>query len=128
MACNLVHLSNLKVKKYYNLVSIDYNNKVKYICKMGKLLDIQLYGRNYDPDVDLLFQKEDGETFRFQADFSPSYGFTEYNMEESEDIVRERVQTRTHSLKSEILGNDWALSPENVVAIQGIDTSMYLQE
>ena len=127
MSNNLVHLSNLNVKKYYNLVSVDHNKKIKYICEMGKLLDIQLYGRNYDPDVDLLFQKN-GENFRFQADFNPSYGFIEYNIEETEDVVRERIQCRTHILKNEILGNDWALRPENVVATQGIDISMYIQE
>lgn len=128
MENNIVQLSDLKVKKYYNLVYIDHNSKVKYIRKMGELIDIELYGRTYDPDVDLLFQQEDGETSRFRADFSPSYGFTEYNIEESEDIVRERVQTRTCILKNGILGNDWALRPENVVATQGIDTSMYIQE
>jgi len=123
MTTRAIHLSNLEVGKYYNLVSIDHNKKIKYIKTMGKLVNINLYGRSYDPDVEFTFYNE--KIYKYEPSFNSSFAYTEYPGEETEDQVRARIQERTNILYNEIVSNDWALRPENVVATQGINVSQF---
>ena len=125
MTTRAIHLSNLEKGKYYNLVSVDHNRKIKFIKTMGKLVDINLYGRSYDPDVEFTFCNEQGVMYKFEPSFNSSFAYTEYPGEETEDQVRARIQERTNILYDEIMANDWALRPENVVATQGIDVSRF---
>uniref|UniRef100_A0A6C0LDZ7 Uncharacterized protein n=1 Tax=viral metagenome TaxID=1070528 RepID=A0A6C0LDZ7_9ZZZZ len=125
MTTRAIHFSNLEVGKYYNLVSIDHNKKIKFIKTMGKLVNINLYGRSYDPDVEFTFCNEQGIMYRFEPSFNSSFVYTEYPGEETEDQVRDRIQERNRAIQYEIVSNDWALRPENVVATQGINVSQF---
>ena len=125
MTTRAIHFSNLKVGKYYNLVSIGHNKKIKYIKTMGKLINVCQYGRSYDPDVDFIFHNEQGEMYRYQPNYNSTFAYTEYPGEETDDQIRNRIQERTNILHNEIIGNDWALRPENVVATQGINVSQF---
>jgi hypothetical protein len=86
-------------------------------------MQIQQYGRTYDPDIILHFQDETVNPFRLFT-IDPSFGSTEAYIEyqpDTEEMSKARIQERTRILEQEILGNDWALRPENVVLTQGID-------
>jgi len=133
MTTKFVMFSGLQVGRYYK--RIKFNNGIRMVdiqlgetdstniksCqKLGKLLDIMQYGRPYDPEIFLRFQDETGKGF----DVDPAFGSTEAYIEyeyETEEMVKARTQERTRILEQEILGNDWALRPENVVLTQGID-------
>uniref|UniRef100_A0A6C0JEE3 Uncharacterized protein n=1 Tax=viral metagenome TaxID=1070528 RepID=A0A6C0JEE3_9ZZZZ len=121
--------------RYYKLIRIKSEYSVKnfpfdkinkqYIeseVDLGQVLDIKLYGRSYDPYLCFIYHDVDGEKKEFYPTFSSSEIYLEYNPY-SEEKSKMRVQKRTSILKEEILGNDWALRPENVVATQGIDIS-----
>jgi len=98
---------------------------VHEITDLGKLVDIEQYGRSYDPDILFLFQKDE-MTYRFEPAFGSADAYIEYEEDTDEDSMR-RTFERTALYKDEILGNDWALRPENVVATQGIDLSMWAE-
>jgi hypothetical protein len=100
------------------------NKNIKNKVYMGKLLEIRQYGRPYDPDISLHFEKDDGITFDYDPSFGSSEAFVEYEPF-TEEKSKSRIQHRTSILRDEILGNDWALCPENVVATQGIDISRF---
>lgn len=120
MTTRAIHLSNLEVGKYYNLVSVDHNRKIKFIKTLGKLINVCKYGRPYDPDIDFIFHNEQGVIYRFQPSFNSVLAYTEYAGEETDDQIRNRIQERNRAIHYEIVSNDWALRPENVVATQGI--------
>ena len=98
---------------------------VHEITDLGKLVDIEQYGRSYDPDILFLFQKDE-KSYRFEPAFGSADAYIEYEEDTDEDSMR-RTFERTALYKDEILGNDWALRPENVVATQGIDISMWAE-
>jgi hypothetical protein len=98
---------------------------VQEITDLGKLIDIEQYGRSYDPDILFLFQKDD-QAYRFEPAFWSSEAYIEYE-EDTEEDSRRRILERTARCKDEILGNDWALRPENVVATQGIDVTNWAE-
>uniref|UniRef100_A0A6C0B9V0 Uncharacterized protein n=1 Tax=viral metagenome TaxID=1070528 RepID=A0A6C0B9V0_9ZZZZ len=125
MTTRAIHFSNLEVGKYYNLVSVDHNRKIKFIKTMGKLINICQYGRSYDPDVDFIFHNEQGIMYRYQPNYNSTFAYTEYPAEETEDQVKARIQERNRLIHYEIASNDWALRPENVVATQGINVSYF---
>jgi len=93
---------------------------------LGKLLEIRQSGRPYDPDIILRFEMETKAGNKIVIDFEPLFGYSEAFIEyepDTEEKSKERTQKRTSILKDDILGNDWALRPKNVVATQGIDLS-----
>jgi len=137
MTTSFIMLSRIRTEKYYNLIvfnkkitMIDIqlgstkNENVDKITNMGKLIEIRQYGRTYDPDISLYFENENGDKFEYDPSFGSSEAFVEYEPD-SEEKSKSRIQYRTSILRDEILGNDWALRPENVVATQGIDTSRF---
>jgi len=87
---------------------------------LGKLLQIEQYGRSYDPDIILHFQNESGKIFKFDPSFGSVEAYVEY---EPEQMSKARIMMRFRILEEEIRGNDWALRPENVVLTQCIDMS-----
>ena len=125
MSNDMLEMSEVKAGRYYYLVFQEYDESIRYIEKLGVLISVTLSGRPYDPDVIMNFKNENGEIYTFDPPFSSSYGYIEYVGEEREEDIKKRVQARTRVLRDEIVGNDWALRPENVVATQGIDLSMY---
>ena len=130
-----VLLSGVRVGKYYKLITFRNGIRMTEIQlgrtdkknldlaeTLGKLLEIRQYGREYDPDILLVFEMPNGNLL----EFSPTFGYSEAYIEYEPDTEKqsmERTQKRTSILKIEIEGNDWALRPENVVATQGIDLS-----
>ena len=130
-----VLLSDIRPNRYYNLLlfnrgirmteiqlGVTDRKNIQEIIPLGKLVEILQHGRPYDPDISLKFEKENGEIFRYCPGFGSSEGYVEYMPDTEEDSMR-RIHERTMILRDEILGNDWALRPENVVATQGIDLS-----
>ena len=130
-------LSDLRNGRYYSVIKF-YNGirmrdiqigetQKSYISEnlpLGKLLEIRQYGRTYDPDIQLYFERENGDKFDFYHTFGSMEAYVEY-FPDTEEKSMERIQTRTRLLQVEIEGNDWALRPDNVVATQGIDVSHY---
>lgn len=128
MSTNVLEMSEVKAGRYYYLVFQEYDESIRYIEKLGVLISVTLSGRPYDPDVIMNFKNENGEIYIFDPPFSSSYGYIEYVGEEREEDIKKRIQKRTQILRDGIVGNDWALRPENVVATQGIDLSIYSRE
>ena len=132
MTTKFVTISQLRVGRYYNLIHFNHGIRMTHIMlgetdttniksgrNLGKLIEIEQYGRSYDPDIVLHFETDIGIEF-----FDPSFGSTEAYVEyEPEQMSKARIMMRTRILEEEILGNDWALRPENVVLTQGIDIS-----
>ena len=132
MTTQFVTFSQLRVGRYYNLIHFNNGVRMSHIMlgetettniksgrNLGKLIEIEQYGRSYDPDIVLHFETDIGIEF-----FDPSFGSTEAYVEyEPEQMSKARIMMRTRILEEEILGNDWALRPENVVLTQGIDIS-----
>jgi hypothetical protein len=132
MSVSFVLFSEVKIGNHYRRLRFQHGirqidvqrrktdlENVLEITDLGKLIDIEQYGRSYDPDILFLFQK-DGNAYRFEPAFGSSEAYIEYE-EDTEEDSRCRILERTAHCKEEILGNDWALRPENVVATQGID-------
>ena len=129
MTTKFVVFSDLRVGRYYNLIKFNHGIRmidiqlgetdsanIKSQRNLGKLLQIEKYGRHYDPGVVLHF-----ETDSVIESFDPSFGSVEAYVEyETEEMSKARIMERTRVLEQEILGNDWALRPENVVLTQGI--------
>jgi hypothetical protein len=139
MTTEFVLLSGIIPNKYYNLITFKEgikmrdvmlgqteNKNIRETIKLGKLVEIKEYGRPYDRDVSLYFEAENGETFIYDPSFGSSEAYVEYELDTEEKSIK-RIQERTLELKVEILGNDWALRPENVVATQGINISNFTQ-
>jgi hypothetical protein len=95
---------------------------IKSERNLGKLLQIRQYGRPYDPDVILHFEDEKGQEYELDPTLGSSEAYVEYEPD-NEEMSKARIVERTKILEKEILGNDWALRPENVVLTQGIDIS-----
>jgi len=136
MSIDFVLFSELQIGKNYR--SVRFQHGIRYldiqrrntamenvheITNLGKLIDIEQYGLSHDPDILLLFQKNE-TTYRFEPVFGSIEAYIEYEEDTEEDSMR-RTFERTAICKDEILGNDWALRPENVVATQGIDLSIW---
>jgi hypothetical protein len=133
MTTKFVMLSGIRVDHYYNLIKFNQgisiidiqlgetdSTNIKSQRNLGKLLQIQQYGRPYDPEIILHFQDETVNPFRLFT-IDPSFGSIEAYVEyETEEMSKARILERTQLLEEEILGNDWALRPENVVLTQGI--------
>ena len=128
-------LSDLRVGSYYNLIKFNHGirmtefqlretsrRNIKSERNLGKLLQIRQYGRPYDPDVILHFEDEKGQEYEFDPTLGSSEAYVEYEFD-TEETSKARIVERTKILEKEILGNDWALRPENVVLTQGIDIS-----
>lgn len=128
MSTNILEMNEVKAGRSYCLVFQEYDESIKYIEKLGVLISVTLSGRMYDPDVIMNFKNERGEMYTFDPPFSSSYGYIEYIEEEKEEDIKKRIQKRTKILRDGIVGNDWALRPENVVATQGIDLSIYKKD
>jgi len=136
MTTKFVTLSQVRVGRYYNLIHFNHGIRMSHIMlgetdttniksgrNLGKLIEIEQYGRSYDPDIVLHFETDNGIEF-----FDPSFGSTEAYVEyEPEQMSKARIMMRTRILEEEILGNDWALRPENVVLTQGIDLSGWVE-
>jgi hypothetical protein len=128
--------SDLRAGRYYNLIKFNLGIRmvdiqlgetdsmnIKLERNLGKLLQIEQYGRPYDPDIILHFQDESEKPFRLFT-LDPAFGSTEAYVEyepDTEEKSKIRIQERTLLLEQEIIGNDWALRPENVVLTQGIE-------
>jgi len=134
-----VLLSGVSVGKYYKLITFRNGVRMtdiqlgrtdkKYIDvaeTLGKLLEIEIYGRPYDPDILLFFEMPNGNRLEFTPTFGYSEAYIEYEPD-TETHSMERTMKRTSILKNEIETNDWALRPENVVATQGIDLSNWAE-
>jgi hypothetical protein len=136
MTTKFVTISQLRVGRYYNLIHFNHGIRMTHIMlgetdttniksgrNLGKLIEIEQYGRSYDPDIVLHFETDIGIEF-----FDPSFGSTEAYVEyEPEQMSKARIMMRTRILEEEILGNDWALRPDNVVLTQGIDISGWVE-
>jgi len=132
-------LSGLRIGKFYKVITfregvryydimmgvID-NKKIHETNMLGKLIEIRQYGRQFDPDILLLFEDSKGNKLEYEPFFGCVEGFVEYEPD-TEERSKERIQERTSILKIEIEGNDWALRPENVAATQGIDLSCWTE-
>jgi hypothetical protein len=130
-------LHEISVGKYYKLLTFRNGIRMTDVRKgtidnkfinntdtLGKLLEIRKHGRPYDPDITLYFEGPDGKPLQFDPTFGMTEAYIEYEVD-TEEKSRQRIHKRTAELKLEIIGNDWALRPENVVATQGIDTKTY---
>jgi hypothetical protein len=135
MTTEILLLSELRVGKHYKLITFRHgirmtdiqrrridNKNIDQAETLGELLEIRQYGSTYDPDIILRFNIGNGNIIDFEPSFGLSEAYIEYEPE-TERKSRERIQKRTSILKDEIIGNDWALRPENVVATQCIDIS-----
>jgi hypothetical protein len=133
-------LSDIRVGKYYKtitfLVGVRYydimmgvidNNKIHETNTLGKLLEIRQYGRQYDPDILLIFEDSKGNKFEYEPSFGCVEGFVEYEPD-TEEMSKKRIQKRSSILKEDIESNDWAFRPENVAATQGIDLRNWKEE
>lgn len=144
MTTEICLLSDLRVGKHYKLITFlngirmtEIQSRMvdkKYLEEpktLGKLLEIRQSGRPYDPDIILRFEMETKAGNKIVIDFEPLFGYSEAFIEyepDTEEKSKERTQKRTSILKDDILGNDWALRPENVVATQGIDLSCWAND
>jgi hypothetical protein len=137
MTTKFVTLSHLRVGRYYNLIHFNNGVRMSHIMlgetdttniksgrNLGKLIEIEQYGRSYDPDIVLHFEDEQGHQYAFDPSFGSTEAYVEY---EPEQMSKARIMMRTRILEEEILGNDWALRPENVVLTQGIDISGWVE-
>jgi hypothetical protein len=70
----------------------------------------------------LHFEDEQGHQYAFDPSFGSTEAYVEYEFD-TEEMSKARIMMRTRILEEEILGNDWALRPDNVVLTQGIDLS-----
>jgi hypothetical protein len=133
MTTKFVTLSQLREGSYYNLIRFNHGIRMTHIMlgetdtaniksgmNLGKLLQIEQYGRSYDPDIILHFQNESGKIFKFDPSFGSVEAYVKYDPDE---MSKARIMMRVRILEEEIRGNDWALRPENVVLTQGIDLS-----
>ena len=119
---NLIHFNN-RIRMSHIMLGETENTNIKSGRNLGKLLQIEQCGQPYDPDVVLHFETDSGIEF-----FDPSFGSTEAYVEyEPEKMSKARIMMRTRILEQEIVGNDWALRPENVVSTQGIDLSGWVE-
>ena len=100
------------------------DKRIKEVKTLGKLINILTYGRPYDLDVLFYFEEENGNKIEYEPVFGMTEAFIEYEPD-SEEKTKLRIQERTNMVRDGILGNDWALRPENVVATQGIDITDY---
>jgi hypothetical protein len=129
--------SDICVGKWYKLITFRQGIRITDIMlgemkqediiileTLGRLDEIRQYGRHYDPDVAFYFERECGTILKFEPNFDCRQAYLEYEPDTEEDS-RKRVQERVQLLKQDILGNDWALRPENVVATQGLDISHF---
>jgi len=91
---------------------------------LGKLLEIKTPSRPYDTIITLYFERPTGKPLEFDTTFGMTEAYVEYEID-IEEKSKQRIHERTAELKLEIIGNDWALRPENVVATQGIDIHTY---
>jgi hypothetical protein len=132
MSINFSTIFDLCPGKYYKLLKFKYGIKIidiannitsikniENIKKLGKLLEINEYNYFYFED------EVNGKKFYYKplCTFTEAYQIYEYNEEENSKL---RIYERNNILKNQILGNDWALRPENVIYTQGIDTSNFL--
>jgi hypothetical protein len=136
MKLNIVTLSGLRVGRYYKLVSFPsaipisdiYVGKIdsdyeSQIDTLGELLEIRQYENNRGT-AHLIFRMNDGTRIELDSYFGLSAVYMEY-YPENEEISKKRIQDRTRLIRDEIIGNDWALRPENVVATQGLDINHF---
>jgi len=137
MTTRIYLLHEIVIGKYYKLITfrngirmtdvtrgIIDNKYLKDAETLGKLVEIQKHGRPYDPDITLYFQGLDGKKLQFDPTFGMTEAYIEYEVD-TEELSKKRIIERTNILKMDIIGNDWALRPENVISTQGIDTHNY---
>jgi len=127
MSSKIYETYELDPGKSYNLIFREFGGKIKFKETLGKLVYISIGGRLYDREMYMRFINEEGVEYYFDPPYQSSYGYIQYSDEKEEDI-KKRIQERTRILQDDILGNDWALRPENVVATQGIDLSLFRRE
>jgi hypothetical protein len=134
----LFTLSELTPGRYYEFIQLRSNlsihpghtrfvsdEQILMKIKLGKLLKIDIYGRPYDPEVLLHFEHESGTRSKFEPMFVNLEHYAEYDPPDNEEDSKQRILERTRVVKYDILANDWALRPENVVATQGIDITRF---
>ena len=137
MTTEILVVYELEIGKYYKLITFRQGILMSEIQSrriktqniyqseaLGKLIEIQQYGRPYDPDVLLIFQQNNGNRIEYEPRFGSTEAYLEYDPD-AEESSKKRIQERTRLLELEIQGNDWALRPENVVATQGLDISKF---
>jgi hypothetical protein len=137
MTTEILFVYELEIGKYYKLITFRQGILMSEIQSrriktqniyqseaLGKLIEIQQYGRPYDPDVLLIFQQNNGNRIEYEPRFGSTEAYLEYDPD-AEESSKKRIQERTRLLELEIQGNDWALRPENVVATQGLDISKF---
>jgi hypothetical protein len=100
------------------------DKRITEVKNLGKLINILTYGRPYDLDVLFYFEQENGNKIEYEPAFGMQEAFIEYEPD-TEEKSKQRIQERVNELKLEIISNDWALRPENVIATQGIDLFYY---
>ena len=139
MLIKFLLLSDIRIGYYYKLItfkeSIRYidvqlrqtdNGNVYETNRLGKLLSIIQTGRSYDPDILLTFKLDSGEVIEYEPHFGSVEAFIEYEPD-TEEYSKIRTQKRNSIIHNEIISNDWALRPENVVATQCIDLSNWAE-
>ena len=135
MSIEFVSFSGVKVGKHYNRITFKngvrmtdiqlgkiHKNQIHKRETMGLLVDIALHGRSYDPDPTFHFKHPDNYMISYDPPFTMTEAYEEYEPD-TEEKSKQRILERTSQLRWEIIGNDWALRPENVLATQSIDTS-----
>lgn len=143
MSTKLVPLPDLCIGRFYKIIhfrnginfnaintGIIDNSDLDKLDKntLGKLLEIKLQLNDHyaRPSVILYFENYDGSRLEYEPIFGYSEAYIEYEPQH-EQISRERIQNRTRILKNEIVDNDWALHPDNVLYTQDIDVSNFLE-
>jgi hypothetical protein len=91
---------------------------------MGLLTEITLNGRSYDPDPTFHFTHPQGHKIFYVPPFTMTEAYIEYEPD-TEEKSKQRILERTEIMKPEILGNDWALRPENVLQTQDISIKQW---
>jgi hypothetical protein len=138
MSIEFLLLSDICIGKYYKLLTfIDVirlaniqsrktdEKNIKLVKTLGKLLEIRKIGRPYDPDIMLLFELPDGNKISIEHIIGTPQAYIEYEPD-TEEKSKERITNRNSILKMEIECNNWAFRPENVVATQGIDLTLWV--
>lgn len=140
MSISFLLLSQIRINKYYKLVTFNEDIRMSDIQigktnkknvyqydTLGKLLEIRNYGRMYDTDILLVFKMSNGETIEYEPSFCCKEAFIEYEPD-TEEYSKNRIQARTSILRNDIINNEWAFRPENVLTTQDIDISKWSEK
>ena len=137
MSISFLLLSQIRVNKYYKLITFNEDIRMRDIQlgntdkkniyqydTLGKLLEIRKYGRLLDANVLLVFKMPNGTVIEYEPSYCGKEAFIEYEPD-TEEFSKNRIQARTSLLRDDIINNEWAFRPENVLTTQDIDISKW---